>query len=74
MKTSNNSWTWVAYDISDEKPQTEKFCGKLTSKEEFERFEKEFNKACEANEVLIQKSSQEAIEKKEEAPAETKKE
>ena len=22
LKTSNNSWTWAAYDISDEKPET----------------------------------------------------
>jgi len=35
LKTSNNSWTWAAHDISDEKPDTEKFCAKFTSKEEF---------------------------------------
>jgi hypothetical protein len=32
LKTSNNAWTWAAYDISDEKPATEKFCAKFTSK------------------------------------------
>ena len=35
LKTSNNSWTWAAHDISDEKPETEKFCAKFTSKEEY---------------------------------------
>jgi len=38
LKTSNNSWTWAAYDVSDEKPETEKFCAKFTSKEDFEKF------------------------------------
>lgn len=42
LKTSNNSWTWAAYDISDEKPETEKFCVKFTSKEHFEQFKEEF--------------------------------
>ncbi len=22
LKTSNNAWTWAAYDVSDEKPET----------------------------------------------------
>ena len=33
LKTSNNTWTWAAHDISDESPTTEKFCAKFTSKE-----------------------------------------
>lgn len=32
LKTSNNTWTWAAHDISDEQPETEKFCAKFTSK------------------------------------------
>jgi len=35
LKTSNNAWTWAAYDISDEKPENEKVCAKFTSKEHF---------------------------------------
>ena len=70
MKTSNNSWIWAAYDISDEKPQPEKFCGKLTSKEEFERFGTEFNKYCEVNATLISQASSE--EKSAETNTETK--
>ena len=35
MKTSNNAWTWAAYDISDEKAETEKFCAKFTNKDDF---------------------------------------
>ena len=38
MKTSNNAWTWAAYDISDEKPESEKLCAKFTNKEDFEKF------------------------------------
>lgn len=46
MKTSNNAWTWAAYDISDEKPESEKFCAKFTSKEDFTSFKDEFEKAA----------------------------
>ncbi len=49
QKTTNNSWTWAAQDISDEVPGPEKFCAKFTSKEDFERFEVEFKKAVELN-------------------------
>jgi hypothetical protein len=42
MKTSNNAWSWAAYDISDEKPATEKFCAKFTSKDDFLKFKEEF--------------------------------
>lgn len=66
LKTSNNSWTWAAYDISDEKPESEKFCAKFTSKEEFERFESEFKKAIELNKEVS------ANKKQEEKPAEVK--
>ena len=38
LKTSNNSWTWASYDIADEKPESEKFCAKFTSKEDYEKF------------------------------------
>ena len=74
LKTSNNAWHWAAYDISDEKPQPEKFAGKFTSKEEYERFEKEFNNACEVNEKLFSTETKTEIktETKTEAPAETK--
>ena len=79
LKTSNNSWTWAAYDISDEQPQSEKFCAKFTSKEDFERFEAEFKRAIELNkEVNAKKEESKPAEEKpaEEKPAEgeTKKE
>ena len=64
MKTSNNAWTWAAYDISDEKPETEKFCAKFTSKEDFEKFKVEFENACAENQKLLEANS----EKKEEEP------
>ena len=65
LKTSNNSWTWAAYDISDEKAESEKFCAKFTSKEDFERFETEFKKAIELNKEVNAK-------KEEEKPAQEK--
>ena len=64
MKTSNNAWTWAAYDISDEKPETEKLCAKFTSKEDFEKFKEEFDKACQANsKVLDAKKTEEGEDK-----------
>ena len=60
LKTSNNSWTWAAYDISDEKPESEKFCAKFTSKEDFERFETEFKKAIELNKEVNAKKEEKA--------------
>ena len=68
LKTSNNSWTWAAYDISDEKPESEKFCAKFTSKEEFERFETEFKKAIELNKQVNtgKKEEEKPVEAKEE--------
>ena len=68
LKTSNNAWTWAAYDVSDEKPATEKFCAKFTSKEDFEKFKEEFEKACEANGKILaeMKAKEEAEEKAEE--------
>ena len=74
LKTSNNSWTWAAYDISDEKPESEKFCAKFTSKEEYERFEVEFKKALELNKNMGGKKEEKAEEKVEEKPAEKKEE
>lgn len=59
MKTSNNAWTWAAYDISDEKPETEKFCAKFTSKEDFDQFKVEFEKACEENEKILSEKPKE---------------
>lgn len=35
LKTSNNTWTWAAQDISDDQPIIEKFCAKFTSKDDF---------------------------------------
>jgi hypothetical protein len=65
LKTSNNAWTWAAYDVSDEKPATEKFCAKFTSKEEFEKFKEEFEKACESNgKVLAEMKAKEEGEEK----------
>jgi hypothetical protein len=59
MKTSNNAWTWAAYDISDEKPATEKFCAKFTSKDDYEKFKVEFEKSCETNSLLIHEKKEE---------------
>ena len=53
MKTSNNAWTWAAYDISDEKAETQKFCAKFTSKENFEAFKDAFEKGCQDNEKIF---------------------
>ena len=55
MKTSNNAWTWAAYDVSDEKPETEKLCAKFTSKEDFEKFKVEFEKVAEQNAKTLEK-------------------
>ena len=69
MKTSNNAWTWAAYDISDEKPESEKFCAKFTSKEDFASFKEEFEKVVVQNgKVLTEMKENEG--KKEEEPAE----
>jgi len=57
MKTSNNAWTWAAYDISDEKPESEKFCAKFTSKEDFESFKIEFEKAVESNGKILSETN-----------------
>ena len=53
LKTSNNAWTWAAYDISDESPQTEKFCAKFTSKEDFDKFKVEFDNAAAENAKIL---------------------
>ena len=79
LKTSNNSWTWAAYDISDEKADSEKFCAKFTSKEDFERFEVDFKKAIELNKAITDKKEEEKpveakVEEKAEEKAEDKKE
>ena len=64
LKTSNNSWTWAAYDISDEEPQSEKFCAKFTSKEDFEKFQAEFKKADELNKAVNSSKEGEKVEEK----------
>ena len=69
LKTSNNTWTWAAQDISDEVPQVEKFCARFTSKEDFEKFQTVFNESCETNGKLI-----EALKAKQETKEEEKKE
>lgn len=77
MKTSNNAWTWAAYDISDEKPETEKFCAKFTNKEDFDKFKEEFEKACQDNEKSLSEKKEEEGEsntEKAEEKAEEKKE
>lgn len=53
MKTSNNAWTWAAYDVSDDKPETEKICAKFTSKEDFDKFKVEFEKSAEENANIL---------------------
>ena len=70
LKTSNNSWTWASYDIADEKPESEKFCAKFTSKEEYERFESEFNKAIQINNTIRNASKEEKPADKVEEKAE----
>lgn len=74
MKTSNNAWTWAAYDISDEKPETEKFCAKFTNKEDFEKFKEEFEKACEGNAKVMAEAKKEEGEQKPAEKVEEKKE
>ena len=70
MKTSNNAWTRAAYDISDEKPASQKFCAKFTSKEDFEKFQVQFEKGCQENQKIIdEKKEEEPVQKKEEEPA-----
>ena len=32
LPTGKNTWTWAAYDISDEEPASEKFAVRFTSK------------------------------------------
>ncbi len=54
LKTSNNTWTWAAQDISDEELTIEKFCAKFTSKEDFEKFGVLFNDACASNKKEIE--------------------
>ena len=68
LKTSNNSWTWASYDIADEKPESEKFCAKFTSKEDYERFEAQFNNAVKINSAV--RNSEKPAEKVEEKPEE----
>lgn len=70
MKTSNNAWSWAAYDISDEKPESEKFCAKFTSKEDFDKFKEEFEKAVEENGKILE--AKKAEEKKPEETQEAK--
>ena len=72
LKTSNNSWTWAAHDISDQQPETEKFCAKFTSKDEFNRFEVEFKKALEINKTVMDSSEEEKVEGKTEEKTEEK--
>ena len=72
LKTSNNSWTWAAYDISDEEPQSEKFCAKFTSKDDFEKFQTEFKRADDLNKAVNSSKGEKAEEKKAEEKAEEK--
>lgn len=44
LKTAQNTWTWSAYDNSDDKPRVETFAVRLST-EEFPRFKTEFDKA-----------------------------
>jgi hypothetical protein len=59
LKTSNNTWTWAAQDISDEAPQIDKFCARFTSKEDFEKFQTVFDESCESNKKVIEESKAE---------------
>ena len=72
MKTSNNAWTWAAYDISDEKAETEKFCAKFTNKDDFQKFKEVFESACEANAKAL--AAIKTDEPKQEEKAQEKKE
>jgi len=66
MKTNEKTWIWDCVDYSDEEAKLEKQAGRLTSKEEFERFQQEFEKAYKTNTELIGK------EKSEKKPEEAK--
>jgi Ran-binding protein 1 len=75
LKTSNNTWTWAAQDISDEESKIEKFCAKFTSKDDFEKFQTFFKESCESNSKILSKSHEEAEkEEKKEDNKEEKKE
>jgi len=52
MKSNDKSWIWTCYDCSDLPPTVQKLCGRFVSKEDFESFQKEFEKAYEANSTI----------------------
>ena len=47
LRTSNNAWTWVGYDISEGEGEGEKLCARFKTKENFINFREEFEKGCE---------------------------
>lgn len=65
LPTGKNTWTWAAYDISDEEPASEKFAVRFTSKEEYDRFEEEFKKAIAHNDGLKGEKKEEATQESE---------
>ncbi len=64
MKTANNAWTWIGYDISDGEPQTEKICGRFTKKEDYEEFKKIFEESFASNAEVLAKKPEEKKEEK----------
>jgi len=69
MKSNDKSWIWTCYDCSDLPATVQKLCGRFVSKEDFESFQKEFEKAYEANSTTVKQGTQ-----AEEAKPEEKKE
>ena len=52
LKTSDKTWVWSCLDFSDSKAEVEQFCLRFKTKEDFEKFEKDFNESREKNDKL----------------------
>ena len=76
LKTSDKTWVWTCLDFSDTNSnmQIEQFCLRFKTKEEFEKFEKDFNESKAHNDKLDWTDKKKEGEKKEETPTEEKKE
>ena len=66
LQSNDKSWTWLCYDASDLPPTVQKLCGRFVSKEDFESFQVEFEKAYKHNTEVIKASPAKTEDKKEE--------
>ncbi|KRW98382.1 hypothetical protein PPERSA_12861 [Pseudocohnilembus persalinus] len=73
QKTTDKAWVVTAYDCSEDEPQIEKLCIRLTSVDEFKRFQTEFENAYKANQS-DEKKEEKSEEKTEEKEQEKKEE